>query len=122
MQSCNGRGFISKFTKTGKPSSEFISYVLHNTRQIYFLFQVQITLAATEGKNILQQYSQQSKALVSQVLHGSVFKRIKENLHDIWIICVTLAQEFQKNAAQFQKLVYESFIKTLGKQCKYNYI
>lgn len=81
------------------------------------LFKVQLNLAASEGKNILQQYSQQTKALFSQALQSPKYGQFKENLQDLWFFCVTLLNELKENAERFPKSVYDSFIKTLGKQC-----
>lgn len=81
------------------------------------LFKVQLNLAASEGKSILQQYTQHTKALVSQALESPRYCQLKENLQDFWFFCVTLIGEFKYNAERFPKTVYDSFIKTLGKQC-----
>lgn len=83
----------------------------------FSLFQVQLNLAASEGKNILQQYSEQSKAIILQALQSPKYNQLKENLQDLWFFCITLVNELKDNAERFPKTVYDSFIKTLGKQC-----
>lgn len=45
------------------------------------------------------------------------YAQIKENLQDFWFFIVTLGKELKSNAERFPKSVYESFVKTLGKQC-----
>lgn len=82
-----------------------------------YVFQVQLNLAASEGKNILQQYSEQTKAVIHQALQSPKYSQLKENLQDFWFFCATLIGELKENAERFPKTVYDSFIKTLGKQC-----
>lgn len=68
----------------------------------------------------MQQYSQQSKAFASEIWGHLKIEQLKENLHQLWLIFITLKNEIRENAVQFPKTVYHSFIKALGKQCKQN--
>lgn len=84
----------------------------------YYL-QMQLGLAAEEGKNILRHYSEQSKALFTAAWSdNSRLEHLRENIKDLWSLCILLINEVKDNAVQFPKTVYESFIKSIGKQCK----
>lgn len=88
---------------------------------MFINLKMQLGLAASEGKNILQQYSQQSKAFASEIWGRLGLEKLKENLHQLWLVCVTLSKEIRRNATEFPKTVFDSFIKALGKQCKQTY-
>ncbi|XP_063918806.1 reticulon-4-interacting protein 1, mitochondrial-like [Zophobas morio] len=83
--------------------------VLFRSSQKFENLQVQLSLAASQSKDLFQQYSEQSKSAALQVWNSSYSEQVKNSIHALWDYVVNLSVKAQQQLWQHldpQKLYY----------------
>lgn len=84
---------------------------------------VQLKLAATKSKDVLQQYSQQSKSAILHVWNSARSEEIKQNVREAYEFLVNAAGELRYRFAYYAdpRRIYMFFMKIIGTDKRNNF-